>query len=97
MQTEIEDQEDAEKIILTYKDNEALDNGIISQIEKNIKKAATSNYWKNWVRVYVDGEMGQLEGVVFSNWKQIDTIPEEASKHTQHLSLIHISEPTRPY
>ena len=42
--------EDAEKIILTYKDNEALDNGIISQIEKNIKKAATSNYWKNWVR-----------------------------------------------
>ena len=42
VQTEIEDQEDAEKIILTYKDNEALDNGIINQIEKNIKKAATS-------------------------------------------------------
>ena len=54
VQTELEDQEDAEKIILTYKDNEALDIGIISQIEKNIKKAATSNYWKNWVRVYVE-------------------------------------------
>jgi len=78
VQTELEGQEDAEKIILTYKDNEALDKGIIDQIEKNIKKAATSNYWKNWVRVYVDGEMGQLEGVVFSNWKPIDTIPNEA-------------------
>jgi len=78
VQTELEGQEDAEKIILTYKDNEALDKGIIDQIEKNIKKAETSNYWKNWVRVYVDGEMGQLEGVVFSNWKQIDTIPNEA-------------------
>lgn len=78
VQTELEGQEDAEKIILTYKDNEALDKGIIDQIEKNIKKAATSNYWRNWVRVYVDGEMGQLEGVVFSNWKPIDTIPKEA-------------------
>lgn len=78
VQTELEGQEDAEKIILTYKDNEALDKGIIDQIEKNIKKAATSNYWRNWVRVYVDGEMGQLEGVVFSNWKPIDTIPNEA-------------------
>ena len=78
VQTELEGQEDAEKIILTYKDNEALDKGIIDQIEKNIKKAATSNYWNNWVRVYVDGEMGQLEGVVFSNWKPIDKIPNEA-------------------
>lgn len=78
VQTELEGQEDAEKIILTYKDNEALDKGIIDQIEKNIKKASTSNYWKNWVRVYVDGEMGQLEGVVFSNWQTIDTIPNEA-------------------
>ena len=78
VQTELEGQEDAEKIILTYKDNEALDKGIIDQIEKNIKKAETSNYWRNWVNVFVNGVMGRLEGVVFSNWKQIDTIPNEA-------------------
>jgi len=76
VQTELEDQEDAEKIILTYKDNEALDNGIISQIEKNIKKAATSNYWKNWVDVYVNGVMGKLDGIVFGNWKQISIIAD---------------------
>ena len=78
VQTELEGQEDAEKIILTYKDNEALDKGIIDQIEKNIKKAKTSNYWRNWVNVYVNGVMGRLEGIVFSNWQTIDTIPNEA-------------------
>ena len=94
VQTELEDQEDAEKIILTYKDNEALDNGIISQIEKNIKKAETSNYWKNWVRVYVDGEMGQLEGVVFSNWKQIDTTPEDARLIGIGIDFGYTNDPT---
>ena len=94
VQTELEGQEDAEKIILTYKDNEALDKGIISQIEKNIKKAATSNYWKNWVRVYVDGEMGQLEGVVFSNWKRIDTIPTEARLIGMGMDFGYTNDPT---
>ena len=94
VQTELEDQEDAEKIILTYKDNEALDNGIISQIEKNIKKAATSNYWRNWVDVYVNGVMGKLEGVVFSNWKQIDTIPEEARLIGIGIDFGYTNDPT---
>jgi len=94
VQTELEGQEDAEKIILTYKDNEALDVGIISQIEKNIKKAETSNYWKNWVRVYVDGEMGQLEGVVFSNWKQIDIVPDEARLIGIGLDFGYSNDPT---
>ena len=94
VQTELEGQEDADKIILTYKDNEALDIGIISQIEKNIKKAATSNYWKNWVRVYVDGEMGQLEGVVFSNWKRIDTIPNEAKLIGIGMDFGYTNDPT---
>ena len=94
VQTELEDQEDAEKIILTYKDNEALDNGIISQIEKNIKKAATSNYWRNWVDVYVNGVMGKLEGVVFSNWKQIDTIPEDARLIGIGIDFGYTNDPT---
>ena len=28
---------------------------------------------------------------------QVSITPEKKAKHTQHLSLIHISEPTRPY
>ena len=94
VQTELEGQEDAEKIILTYKDNEALDQGIISQIEKNIKKAETSNYWKNWVDVYVNGVMGKLEGIVFGNWKQIDTIPTEARLIGIGMDFGYTNDPT---
>jgi phage terminase large subunit len=94
VQTELEGQEDAEKIILTYKDNEALDTGIVDQIEKNIKKAETSNYWKNWVDVYVNGIMGKLEGIVFSNWKQIDTIPKEARLVGIGLDFGYTNDPT---
>jgi len=94
VQTELEGQEDAEKIILTYKDNEALDVGIVDQIEKNIKKAETSNYWKNWVDVYVNGIMGKLEGIVFSNWKQIDTIPKEARLLGIGLDFGYTNDPT---
>ena len=94
VQTELEGQEDADKIILTYKDNEALDEGIISQIEKNIKKAETSNYWKNWVDVYVNGVMGKLEGIVFGNWKQIDTIPTEARLIGIGLDFGYTNDPT---
>ena len=94
VQTEIEEQEDAEKIILTYKDNEALDKGIISQIEKNIKKAETSNYWRNWVDVYVNGVMGKLDGIVFGNWKQIDTIPSDARLLGIGMDFGYTNDPT---
>ncbi len=76
--TELKDEPDSDFLILTYKDNEALDQSIIEQIEKNRLKAATSAYWANWWRVYGLGEVGMLEGVIFSNWKLIDTIPNEA-------------------
>lgn len=76
--TELKDETDADFIILTYKDNEALDKSIIDQIEKNRIKAATSSYWANWWLVYGEGQVGSLEGVIFSNWRIIDKLPTEA-------------------
>jgi phage terminase large subunit len=76
--TELKDEPDSDFIILTYKDNEALDQSIIDQIEKNKEKAKTSEYWRNWWNVYGLGLVGSLEGVVFNNWKLIDNIPPEA-------------------
>lgn len=75
---ELKDEADSDFIILTYKDNEALDKAIIEQIEKNKAKASISTYWSNWWKVYGLGEVGSLDGVIFSNWKEIDTIPSEA-------------------
>jgi len=92
--TELKGEDDADFVILTYKDNEALDNSIISQIEKNRLKASTSSYWANWWRVYGLGEVGMLEGVVFSNWKTIDIIPNEAKLIGYGLDFGFTNDPT---
>jgi phage terminase large subunit len=76
--TELKDEPDSDFIILTYLDNEALDQSIIDQIEKNKEKAKTSEYWRNWWNVYGLGLVGSLEGVVFNNWKIVDILPEDA-------------------
>lgn len=92
--TELREDEDSEELILTYKDNDALADSIIREIEKAIKKAfydpdrpfntlfnednIKSQYWANWWKVYGLGQVGSLEGVIFSNWKQTEKIPENA-------------------
>ena len=91
---EIKEDKEADFIILTYKDNEALDEGIVDQIEKNRLKAETSTYWRKWWKVYGLGELGMLEGVVFSNWKQIDTIPKEARLVGIGLDFGYTNDPT---
>jgi phage terminase large subunit len=92
--TELKDEPDSDFLILTYKDNEALDQSIIDQIEKNKEKAKTSSYWANWWKVYGEGQLGMLEGVVFSNWKQIDTIPKEAKLLGIGLDFGYTNDPT---
>jgi phage terminase large subunit len=92
--TELKDEPDADFIILTYKDNEALDESIVRQIEKNRDKAATSNYWANWWRVYGLGEVGMLEGVIFDNWKEIDKVPDDARLVGIGLDFGYTNDPT---
>jgi len=91
---ELKDEPDSDFIILTYKDNEALDDSIVQQIEKNREKAKTSSYWSNWWKVYGEGQVGSLEGVVFSNWKQIDVIPTEAKLIGIGLDFGYTNDPT---
>jgi phage terminase large subunit len=92
--SELLDDEDAQWLTLTYKDNQALVPAIVKEIEKNRTKAffdenltsdalwaesnIKSSYWANWWKVYGLGQLGSLEGVIFSNWSMIGSIPETA-------------------
>jgi len=77
--TELMNDIDTDFVVLTYKDNEALDVAIVKEIEKAREKAKTSSYWENWWKVYGLGQLGSLEGVIFNNWQIIDNIPTEAT------------------
>lgn len=76
--TELMSEPNVDYIVLTYKDNEACPASAIEFINMAKKKAETSDFWANWYRVYGEGEIGSLEGVVFTNWTVVDKIPEEA-------------------
>jgi len=92
--TELKNDIDSDFVVLTYKDNEALDPAIVREIEKAREKAQTSSYWANWWNVYGLGQLGSLEGVVFSNWEQIDTIPSEAKFLGSGLDFGYSNDPT---
>lgn len=77
--TEVIGQPETDFIVLNYKDNEGLPDEVINMLESNRAKAKTSSYWENWCRVYLDGEIGQIEGTIFTDFEIVDKIPEEAS------------------
>lgn len=76
--TEVMQFPDASMITLTYRDNEALTDAKRSELEYKRELAKTSKYWANWCRVYLDGEIGQLDNVCVTDWQLIDIIPPEA-------------------
>lgn len=92
--SELQDDEDAEWLTLTYKDNSALKESIVKEIEKAKHKAyfnpklegealfhednVKNRYWHNWWKVYGCGMLGTLEGVIFTNWEIIPDVPRDA-------------------
>ena len=68
--TELENERDTQKVILTYLDNEAAPKAAVNEILKAKAKAETGNkYWKNWYNVYGLGLQGKLSGAIYENWE----------------------------
>lgn len=92
--TELQGDDDVDFLIVNYKDNEACPESALNFILKAKEKSKTSTYWENWYRVYGLGEIGNLEGVIFDNWKTIDLIPSEANLLGIGLDFGYTNDPT---
>lgn len=92
--TELQQDQDSELIILTYQDNEALDDTIKREIESARDKASTSSYWANWWKVYGLGQVGSLQGVVFENWSQVKKVPDQARLLGYGLDFGYTNDPS---
>lgn len=92
--SEVLKDDDAELVVLTYKDNESLSESIVKDIEASQEKAKTSTYWENWWKVYGLGQIGSVQGVVFGNWESIDNLPDEARLVSIGLDFGYSVDPT---
>lgn len=78
---------DVEKIILTYKDNEALSPEIVNSIEQRKNRTG-------WWQVYGLGQLGEVEGKIYKDWKIIDAVPHEARLIRRGLDFGYSNDPT---
>lgn len=79
--------EDVDFITLTYKDNEALDPVTIAEIESHRNN-------KMWWQVYGLGQLGEVEGRIYTGWQIIDSIPHEARLERRGLDFGYSNDPS---
>jgi len=78
---------DIEEITLTYLDNEALDKQIINSIEQRKER-------KSWWKVYGLGQLGEVEGRIYTGWEIIEDIPHQARLVARGLDFGYSNDPT---
>lgn len=85
--TEVMKRSDAELLILTYLDNEALAPSIIASIEQRKGN-------KNWWTVYGEGKLGLAEGLIYRGWLELEDVPHEARLERRGLDFGYTNDPT---
>lgn len=78
---------DIDFITLTYLDNEALDPVSRAEIEMHRNNKA-------WWTVYGLGQLGEIEGRIFTNWAIIDDVPHEAKLVRRYLDFGYSVDPS---
>lgn len=79
--------DDIDFITLTYLDNEALD-------EVSKKEIESHKHNSRWWKVYGLGQLGEIEGRIYTNWKIIDEVPHEARLERYGLDFGFTNDPT---
>ncbi len=79
--------DDVDFLILTYKDNEALDKAIVQSIEQHKND-------KQWWLVYGLGQLGEVETRIYKGWQIIDEVPFNARMERYGLDFGYTNDPT---
>jgi phage terminase large subunit len=79
--------ENVDHLVLTYKDNEALPQGIIDSIELRRER-------KGWWKVYGEGQLGEAENKIYRGWQEIDEVPRNARLERYGLDFGYSNDPT---
>lgn len=69
--TDVKNRDDVQELTLTYQDNEALDPSIVRSIEQRKNRPS-------WWQVYGLGQLGEVEGRIYTGWPIIEDVPHEA-------------------
>lgn len=85
--TEFNKRHDVDFLILTYKDNESLASQIVESIESRMNRPG-------WWKVYGLGQLGEVEGRIYTNWQIIDEIPPNARLERYGLDFGYTNDPT---
>lgn len=78
---------DVDHIIVTYKDNEGLAPSIVKSIEQRKNR-------KGWWKVYGLGQLGEVEGRIYTGWDIVDEVPEGARLVRRCLDFGYTNDPT---
>jgi phage terminase large subunit len=82
--TDIIPRQDCDFVQLTFKDNECLKEGEREEILNyynqgyNADGSIKNKYWSNLWQVYGLGNIGNLQGIIYENWSEIEAIPNDA-------------------
>lgn len=79
--------DDVDHIILTYRDNEALSQEIIDSIESRRNRT-------NWWKVYGEGQLGEVDGKIYTDWQELEEIPHGARRIGRGLDFGYSNDPS---
>lgn len=79
--------DDVDHLIITYRDNEALDEAIVRSIEQRKTNKA-------WWQVYGEGQLGEIETRIYTGWSIVDDVPTEARLERYGLDFGYSNDPT---
>lgn len=79
--------DDIDFITLTFEDNEALDDATRNEI-------LSHQHIKWWWQVYGLGQLGEVEGRIYTGWGLLDSVPEEARLDGYGLDFGYSNDPT---